>query len=395
MIRRVVRVTQCFFVLVAAVWAVTASLYLASSSLTTLAFIAVPAAVWSLPEVRRATRANHRAWLALAATQVGCCAMAVGLSKDREVTRALFIANVALAAFHWIARARHDLRLPPVTARGWTAWCLGGGALTLSLWQAAPLVAIAIAVFRNRAALRVPAGAGANFSARTAALAIVIFGGAAAVLVGQDASGGRPSCQPRGPLPAGSPIVRVAALGGSATYGFLMRERDTYISRAVGALDASNGGGRRFEAFACGLSGADSQSDLLQFDRASASDARVIVLYPGFNGASDDGARLRQDLEAIVERARDADRGLILVTAPIGTPWLDRATEPNTTIRAIATEQGVPLVDAADAFVRKPWLFTVDLLHPNAFGHALLGRLLAPAISATAAEADRLQVEQR
>ncbi|MFN7953996.1 MAG: SGNH/GDSL hydrolase family protein [bacterium] len=373
----------------------TAILYLASSSLVTLALIAIPAALWSAPPVRRATDANPRAWTALAVAQACACAALYGWSSDRELARAALAANTALLALHWVGRGRRELGLEPVAARTWLAWCAVGWALTLVLWQGAPLVAIAAAIHRHRGVLREKVAPRWHLSARTALLALAMVGGCVGVHVGQDEHGGRASCAPRGALPAGSSTVRVAALGGSATYGFLMRERDVYVSRAVAALEAAAGDGRSYEALDCALSGADSRADVSQLTRASASDPRVVVLYPGFNHVPEDVPGLRRDLETIVDESRRGGRAIVLVTAPIGTPWVDRDVEPNQTIRAVATARGVPLLDAADAFGRKPWLFTLDLLHPNALGHALLGRLLVPMISAAAAEADRLQIEQR
>lgn len=191
----------------------------------------------------------------------------------------------------------------------------------------------------------------------------------------------------------GDPIIRIACIGDSITFGAGVENRETnsYPAR----LNTMLGG--RFLVQNFGRSGATASrtGDLPywttdEYRAATDSDPDVVIIQLGTNDTKPQNWRSRdafkQDYKALYEHFRDLkSRPKIWVCLPVpvyGDQWginaarLEDAIEG---IQEVADRAKIPVIDLHDALTGHPEFFP-DKIHPNARGAELMAKTVYQAI---------------
>jgi lysophospholipase L1-like esterase len=220
----------------------------------------------------------------------------------------------------------------------------------------------------------------------------------------------------RGPEPSDEPVTRVLAIGDSCTFGYHVREEESYPA-VLGRLLAARGDGRRYEVLNAGVPGYTSHHGLeYLIARGLALAPAVVIAGFQFNDAFPGGdiaeelesrrrhrtfvridefllahvrlyrwlrmsplseaakpprvsvERYRENLKEIVARARAAGARVILIDWQLGPLRLYRET-----VASVAAELDVPLVRYAGPRL-DGWV------HPTAEGYARLAAELAQVV---------------
>lgn len=175
-------------------------------------------------------------------------------------------------------------------------------------------------------------------------------------------------------------VSRVAFLGDSTTYGWLVPERDAYPRRVERVLTAC--GAHPLEVINAGVPGYDvpRMTDLLA-THVAAWQPDVVVVMSGPNDREITPGEFRASLERLLAIAAALGERVVLATYPFGA--VDEAGAKNSVIEALARERGVPLVDAqavADGMPHRAF-FLLDGEHPTPIGHEALATAIAPVVA--------------
>ncbi len=191
----------------------------------------------------------------------------------------------------------------------------------------------------------------------------------------------------------GDPIVRVACVGDSITFGAGIEGRETNCYPAQ--LQKLLGG--RFEVRNFGRSGATAgrSGDLPywtteEFNQATAFQPDVVILKLGTNDTKPQNWKGRdpfvRDFRDLLEHFKDLkSRPKVWVCQPVpvyGDRWGINAQTLDTVLEAVeqaCDDRKVPVIDLFDALSSHPELFP-DQIHPNAKGATLMARTIYSAI---------------
>ncbi len=191
----------------------------------------------------------------------------------------------------------------------------------------------------------------------------------------------------------GDPIIRIACIGDSITFGAGVENRETnnYPSKLNAML------GPRFLVQNFGRSGAtlSKVGDLPywtteEYRAATDSDPDVVIIQLGTNDTKPQNWRgkdaFKQDYKALWEHFRGLkSHPKVWVCLPvpvygeqwgINAPKLDEAIE---CIQEVADREKIPVIDLNDALTGHPEFFP-DKIHPNAKGAELMAKTVYQAI---------------
>jgi len=182
--------------------------------------------------------------------------------------------------------------------------------------------------------------------------------------------------------PAGDGRPLVVFLGDSLTAAFGLAEEQGYPARAAADLERR---GLPIRALNAGISGDTTAGGLERLDWLLAQKPDLVVVELGAN----DGLRgqplaaVEANLRAIVERARAAGAGVILVGMRIPPNYgPDYAHGFQEIYPRLARELDVPLVPfLLEGVAARPELNLPDGLHPNARGYEIVARTIADALA--------------
>ncbi len=175
-------------------------------------------------------------------------------------------------------------------------------------------------------------------------------------------------------------VARVAFLGDSTTYGWLVAEREAYPRRVERIL--SGCGGHPVEVVNAGVPGYDARRmSILLATHVAEWQPDVVVVMTGPNDPADSPAAFRSSLEALLRQVETVGARVVLSTYPYGDP-AERG-EKNAVIAELARERGLTSFDAQAVVDGKPHdaFFLLDGEHPTPAGHAALAAALAPVIA--------------
>jgi len=191
----------------------------------------------------------------------------------------------------------------------------------------------------------------------------------------------------------GDPIVRVACVGDSITWGAGVegRETNSYPAQLQKLL------GTRFDVRNFGRSGATASrtGDLPywtteEFTKASEFQPDVVILKLGTNDTKPQNWKgkdaFRKDFRDLLEHFRDLkSKPKLWVCQPVpvyGDQWGINAQTLDTVLEGVeeaCDDRKVPVIDLFDALTGHPEMFP-DKIHPNAKGAALMARTVYQAI---------------
>jgi len=185
--------------------------------------------------------------------------------------------------------------------------------------------------------------------------------------------------------------IRVATLGDSSTYGFFVPDRFTYAVTLERLLNGDSPT-PRFRVLNCGVGGARSADLAAEYARARLHSPSIVTIYIGVNdGLADDAPfsdrpqRYRDQVRSVIESARRDGARVLLLTSPIRFAVGDRARlELHRSLNELGRELDVPVLDVDRAFGAKPLALrymTIDMMHPNAHGHARIAELIRDAVA--------------
>lgn len=191
----------------------------------------------------------------------------------------------------------------------------------------------------------------------------------------------------------GDPIVRVACIGDSITWGAGVegRETNSYPAQLQKLL------GSRFDVRNFGRSGATASrtGDLPywtteEFTKATEFQPDVVILKLGTNDTKPQNWKgkeaFRKDFRDLLEHFRDLkSKPKLWVCQPVpvyGDQWGINAQTLDTVLEGVeeaCDDRKVPVIDLFDALTGHPEMFP-DKIHPNAKGAALMARTVYQAI---------------
>jgi lysophospholipase L1-like esterase len=191
----------------------------------------------------------------------------------------------------------------------------------------------------------------------------------------------------------GDPVVRVACVGDSITWGAGVegRETNSYPAQLQKLL------GSRFDVRNFGRSGATASrtGDLPywttgEFTQATEFQPDVVILKLGTNDTKPQNWKgkeaFRKDFRDLLEHFRDLkSKPKLWVCQPVpvyGDQWGINAPTLDAVIEGVeesCDDRKVPLIDLFDALTGHPEMFP-DKIHPNANGAALMARTVYQAI---------------
>lgn len=191
----------------------------------------------------------------------------------------------------------------------------------------------------------------------------------------------------------GDPIVRVACVGDSITWGAGVegRETNSYPAQLQKLL------GSRFDVQNFGRSGATASraGDLPywtteEFTKATEFQPDVVILKLGTNDTKPQNWKgkeaFRKDFRDLLEHFRDLkSKPKLWVCQPVpvyGDQWGINAQTLDTVLEGVeeaCDDRKVPVIDLFDALTGHPEMFP-DKIHPNAKGAALMARTIYQAI---------------
>jgi len=180
------------------------------------------------------------------------------------------------------------------------------------------------------------------------------------------ASGG--AARPADPT-APPPRLKIVALGDSLTAGYGLVESASYPAILQQKIDQD---GYNFEVVNAGVSGDTSAGGLRRLDWALDGEVRVLILALGAN----DGLRglsiaeMKQNLETIIDRARD--RNIVVILAGMEAPpnyGAEYTQSFRTAFRDVAQSKRVLFIPfLLDKVAGQPALNQADGIHPNVEG---------------------------
>ena len=191
----------------------------------------------------------------------------------------------------------------------------------------------------------------------------------------------------------GDPVIRIACVGDSITYGSGVENRETnsYPAKLNAML------GSRFVVLNYGRSGAtlSKVGDLPywttdEYREATASDPDVVIIQLGTNDTKPQNWRgkeaFKQDYKALCDHFRELkSKPKIWACLPvpvygdqwgINAPKLDEVIE---SIQEVTDREKIPVIDLNDALTGHPEFFP-DKIHPNAKGADLMAKTVYQAI---------------
>lgn len=191
----------------------------------------------------------------------------------------------------------------------------------------------------------------------------------------------------------GDPIVRVACVGDSITWGAGVegRETNSYPAQLQKLL------GTRFDVRNLGRSGATASrsGDLPywtteEFTKATEFQPDVVILKLGTNDTKPQNWKgkeaFRKDFRDLLEHFRDLkSKPKLWVCQPVpvyGDQWGINAQTLDTVLEGVeeaCDDRKVPVIDLFDALTGHPEMFP-DKIHPNAKGATLMARTIYQAI---------------
>ncbi len=191
----------------------------------------------------------------------------------------------------------------------------------------------------------------------------------------------------------GDPIVRVACVGDSITWGAGVegRETNSYPAQLQKLL------GPRFDVQNFGRSGATASraGDLPywtteEFTKASTFQPDVVILKLGTNDTKPQNWKgketFRKDFRDLIEHFTDLkSKPKVWVCQPVpvyGDQWGINAQALDSVLEGVeeaCDDRKVPVIDLFDALSSHPEMFP-DKIHPNAKGAALMARTIYQAI---------------
>lgn len=177
-------------------------------------------------------------------------------------------------------------------------------------------------------------------------------------------------------------VFRIAAVGDSATYGWLAAEPETWPRKLERELRKNN---NNIEVVNAGVPSYSLRAMTLQFqDKLAGYEPDLLIVTAGANDARKfTPAQFQSDLEDYVDAAKSFHAGVVLCTYPYPSKKnrkFARIIPYNRAVRDVARGRGLPLFDAYNLMIGKPDLFLIDG-HPNARGHTYLARGLAVFLS--------------
>jgi len=186
--------------------------------------------------------------------------------------------------------------------------------------------------------------------------------------------------QPREPaVPPDAPLV--VFFGDSITAGIHLAERDAFPAIVQRALVEA---GRPIRVINAGNSGETSAGGLRRIDWLLNQKPAIVVVELGGNDGlrGQPVANVRANLEAILDRIRDAGARALLLGMRIPTSYGPEYTESFARIYdELAKERGLPYVPFfMEEIAGKPEFFLEDALHPNEEGHAILAKQVTPVL---------------
>ncbi len=186
----------------------------------------------------------------------------------------------------------------------------------------------------------------------------------------------------RGAVPARARrpgVARVAILGDSATYGWLVSAGDAYPAILERELARRLSGG--VEVLNAGVPAYDLPRMLERLQRhVAAYRPDVIVLLTGVNDRDPTGPSYQARLDAFVDAGRAIGARVVLATYPNRDPDEDQLARERD-VRAVAIRRRLRCVDLAQLGRRIPGSFFLFEGHPSASGHRAMATELAATIA--------------
>ncbi|HEU5050219.1 MAG TPA: arylesterase [Gemmatimonadales bacterium] len=230
---------------------------------------------------------------------------------------------------------------------------------------------------------------------------LVAFGAALALACGDEAppplrDPGEPSPRATEPLPEARPAV--VFLGTSLTAGLGLEPDDAYPALIQRRIDEA---GLPFAAVNAGVSGETSAGALARMDWVLQRPVAVLVVETGAN----DGLRgidpdaLRRNLDAILERAREATPSPALVVIGMEAPpnlGARYTTAFRSVYEEVARQHDATLIPfLLDGVAGVPSLNQEDGIHPTAEGHRRMAELVWKELEPVLRERARAQAAVR
>lgn len=171
--------------------------------------------------------------------------------------------------------------------------------------------------------------------------------------------------------------VTLLFLGDSLTAGFGLTPEEAYPALVEEALRAE---GKRIEVINGGLSGETSAGGQRRVDWVLRRPVDVLVLALGANDGLRglDPAQTEENLQALIDRARDLQPGIrILLAGMLAPPNMGPAYQEAfaAIYPELAARNGLPLIPfLLEDVAGRPELNQADGIHPNRAGHERIAR---------------------
>lgn len=178
--------------------------------------------------------------------------------------------------------------------------------------------------------------------------------------------------------PAG--VIRVACMGDSSTYGWLLPEEQTYPRILETLLKLQKPAD--YQVVNGGVLGNDSTDGLNMFmEKIQALDPDIVTVYYGVNRDRKNPLKYRESITSLIELCRKKHIKIVLMTYP--NARRNEIENINSVIKKLSRETGTPLLDLDEYFYGGKNLsyYFFDHVHPNATGQRIIAEQMARFLS--------------
>lgn len=174
-------------------------------------------------------------------------------------------------------------------------------------------------------------------------------------------------------------VARVAVVGDSATYGWLVSASEAFPELLAREL-ALRRGGHAVEVLNAGVPGYDLPRMIERLrSHVAPYHPDLVVLVTGANDRDMVGAPYQARLDSFVDAAQALGARVVLTTYPTRRPTADRLARERDA-REVAKRRGLRCVDLATLSRSIPRSFFLPEGHPSASGHRAMAAVLAGAL---------------
>lgn len=171
-------------------------------------------------------------------------------------------------------------------------------------------------------------------------------------------------------------VIRVACMGDSSTYGWMVPGHKTYPRLLETLLNIS--ASHHYQVINGGVLGHDSTDGLNRFvEKILPLHPDIVTIYYGVNRDRKHPEKYRESVAGLIRLCRESNIKIALLTYPDARK--NEIREINSVIMKLAAETNTPALDIAAYFssLKHPENYFFDRLHPNAAGHREIAEQLA------------------